>query len=223
MWLKNIDTFWQNAAAGAAISGVPIIAIEHISGNSYHLGANKPGKPDAESIKLARLFSESAVKSIREEKLKELYKRVKEYSKMLNDYKEFIEEVVPHEFDYESIPLEVRNEFYRKIVGAVDVDDHEYQEIINDENSTLAWLFYLSWLYVNKLVVEYKITWEFVGGTAINAEVDRVYSRVGNFDYDHYEGLNILGIGVNIAETYYFYGLDKIAHLLEEKGSEEGR
>ncbi len=220
IWLKNINTFWENAAAGAAISGVPIIAIEHISGSSYHLGVNKPGNPDAETIKLARLFSESAVKSIREEKLKELYKRVKEYSKLLKDYKEFIEEVVPEEFDYESIPLEIRNQFYKKIVGAVDVDDHEYQETINDENSTLARLMYLTWLYANGHVVEYKITREFDRGTAINAEVDRVYSRVGGFDYDDYDGLNNLGIGINLADTFYDYGLDKLAHLLKDENKD---
>ena len=50
MWMKNIDTFWKNAAAGAALSGVPIVAIKHIGGNSFYLGTNKPGKPDDEII-----------------------------------------------------------------------------------------------------------------------------------------------------------------------------
>jgi hypothetical protein len=221
MWLKNIDRFWQNAAAGAAISGAPIIAIEHISGNSYQVGVNKPGQPDAETIKLAKLFSDSAIKSIKVEKLKQLYKRVKDYTKLMNDYREFMEEVIPEEFDYDSIPLEIRNIFYKQINDAVDVEDDEYRETINNENSQLARLMYLTWLYVNGHVVEYKITREFDGGTAIDAQVDTVYEKVGGFDYDHYDGMNVLGIGVNIAETYYYYGLDKIAHLLMEKGSED--
>jgi hypothetical protein len=220
-WMKNIDQFWKNAATGAVISRTSPIAIKQVAERTYKVGVNEPGKPNEETLKLAKLFAESAMKSISNEKLEQLQARVKDYNNLLNNYRDFMESVVPGEYDYKSISLEIRNEFYRHIIGAVNVDDHEYQEIINDENSTLSRLMYLTWLYANGHVTEHSITRELDGGKAIYAEVDRVYEKFGGFDYDHYEGLNILGIGLNIAETYYHYGLDKLAHLLNEKGSEE--
>ncbi len=218
-WMLTIDEFWKSAAAGAVVSQIPVIAIEHVSGNKYNVGVNKPGKPNKETVRLAKLFSESAIKIIGDEKIKRLQKQANEWNRCQKEYRIRMESNAANEFDYTSISLEIRNEFYRHIIGAVDIEDHEYQAIINDKNSILARLMYLAWLFTNGHIIEYEIS-RTDGKKAMDAEVEPIFEKYGNFNCSDYDGLNNLGFGINLFDTYLDYGLDKLAHLLKNNNTE---
>ena len=83
---------------------------------------------------------------------------------------------------------------------------------IGDPDSTFAALIHLAWLWENGYIAVFKIS-RGDGKHAYNAEVDE---RL-NFDYERYDGMNRMEMGVNLFETYFQYGLDKIAHYLKEK------
>jgi len=110
------------------------------------------------------------------------------------------------------IPLKLKKKIYMEMYPNFPVKKYDMMDEINDPDSTFAALIHLAWLRANNYVTEYKITRD-DGKHSYTAEVDE---RV-DFSYERYDGMNRLGLGVNLHDTYYQYGLDKIAHYLKEK------
>ncbi len=214
-WMKRMDILWHNASLDSAFSRFPILSKVKTGENEYEIGGfGKPVIPDWETLQLAKLFAKEAIKSIGREAFNDLAKRTYERSKALREYRAFLRTAVPDKFDFLSIPLEIRNQFFELLQGEACSETLCYSALIDDPTSPFAKLMFLTWLYANNHIVEYVITRD-DGKQALDAEVDPLYVIKSNFCYDDYEGLNPLGIGTNIAETFYSLQMDKLAHLLK--------
>lgn len=213
-WLENIGDFWRNACIGAVMSGGHVLDKKLINRNKFKIGLNKP-RFDEEIGKLAELLATEAIKTIGEEPFTELSSRIGERNKELQKERLALAVKLKHVFNYAVIPVNVKRRFFRLVFGApASKFKKDFEELANNEDSYLCALIHLAWLWENGYVKIKEVTW----GIKIShyAEVD---SRM-DFDYDRYDGLNKLGIGINIYDTYYDYGLDRLSYMLFEKAKE---
>jgi len=214
VWLENIGVLWEHACIGALWAGVPLIDKKLVGVNKYKIGSNKP-KFNDEIGKHAELLATEAIKSIGEEPFAALFKRTSKRKQELYQKRQALKIKPKHVFNYSSIPLSVKKRFFRLTFGApVSRYPKDFAEEADDKNSNLGLLIHLAWLWENGYVKVHQITIE--NRVSHFAEVDE---RIMDFDYDKYDGLNRScgGIGVNLYDTYYEYGLDKLAYLLKEK------
>ncbi|MGP8215673.1 MAG: hypothetical protein ACLQQ4_08940 [Bacteroidia bacterium] len=211
-WIGKIDTFWVNACKIAVFSGIPILDRRIIGKNRYIIGSNKPAPIDEECEKNAALFAQEALRTMGNQVFIDLNLRTAERKAYLEKYREHLATQPRHIYDYEKIPMRVKKKIFRKLYGSIYRHRTFFREEVNETKSTFAALVHLAWLWGNGYITTYKIC-RGDDKYAFNAEVDE---RV-DFDYDIYDGLNKLGLGVNLYDTFYDYELDKITHLLKER------
>ena len=211
-WLEKIGDYWRQACIGAAFSGAPMLDKVIIGKNKYKIASNKPKAPDEEYKKVIDLFVQEAMKTIGEEPLKDLSERVSGQRDLLDEFVKFSKTKPLHEFKYSSIPLDIKKVFFKQIFGAPwSKYKKDFEEVVNDEDSYLCSLIHLAWLWINGYIVIHDVKM----GDRISHYAD-VDIRMP-FDYDNYDGLNKLGFGINLYDTYMDYQLDRIAHLLKEE------
>lgn len=189
--------------------GMPLLAQKRVNDNTFEIGTQKPDFDD-EYCKVAALFATEAIKTIGNEPFDALEKRISKEDETLRIKQlERLKEPLRVKYDYSKIPIDVKRKIYKHLSGEHFMED-ELQDEAKESKSFLANLVYLSWLWVNGFVTEYRIS---IGNRySYYAEVDDRF----DFDYDVYDGLNETGVGSNIYETYYYhFGLDKVSHLLK--------
>lgn len=211
-WLDKIGDYWRQACIGALFSGAPMLDKVIIDRNRYKIATNKPKAPDEEYNKIIDLFVQEAMKTIGEEALKDLSERTQGQRDLLNQCIKFSETKPPHEFKYAQIPLDIKKVFFKQVFGAPwSKYKKDFEEVVNDEGGYLCALIHLAWLWINGYIVVHDVR----KGDKISHYAD-VDVRMP-FDYDNYDGLNKLGFGINLYDTYMDYQLDRIAHLLKEE------
>lgn len=211
-WLKRIGEQWKQACIGAIYSDIPLIDIVSMGNNRFKVGSHKP-KFEDEYAKLATLFESEAMKTIGPEQIQQLSERVVARQKELNEYRLFLETKPKHTYEYANIPFDVKKRFFKMIFGnPVSKLKEEFEEAVIDQESTLGVLIHLTWLWVNGYVSVNKVS--------IRRRIPAFFAEVDDriaFNYEKYEGLNKLGIGINLYDTYFDYNLNKLAYLLKEK------
>jgi len=211
-WVEKIETYWVNACKVAVFSNIPILDRRIIGKNKFIIGSNKPAPITEESERNATLFAQEAIRTMGELVFADLSLRTAEKKKHLEKYRNYLTSQPKHIYDYEKIPMRIKRKVFRKLYGPIYRNKAFFREEVNEPKSTFAALLHLAWLWQNGYVTTYKIG---MGDDkyGFNAEIDE---RV-ECDIQVYDGLNRLGIGINLYTTYYEYGLDKIAYLLKEK------
>jgi len=209
-WSGKIETYWKNAMMIGVFTGIPVLDQRVVGLNRFVIGSNKPMPITAEFEKTAELLAREAMKTIGDKAFEELAVRVAEREKELDKYRRSLEIKPKHIFNYQEIPMELKKKIYNEMYPDFPVEKYDIMDEINDPDSTFASLIHLGWLWENGYVVVYEVT---MGNKhAYTAEVDE---RV-DFSYERFDGLNRMEFGINIYETYYQYGVDKIAHYLKE-------
>jgi len=213
-WLAQVGTYWKNACICAAVCNAPMIDAKDVGPKTFKIGANKPQFDDAYGKEAAEIFMKETMKTIGEESFITLEQRTVKMKVKLNKKRVFMQTKPKHVFNYSEIPIGIKKRFFRLIAGSpASKLKKDFEEVVNDETSYMGSLIHLAWLWANGYVKVIEIKWE--GKISHTAEVD---PRVP-FEYDWFEGLNKLGIGINIYDTYYDYQLFRLSHLLkvEEK------
>jgi hypothetical protein len=210
-WCGKIETYWRNAMMVGVFTGVPILDQRVVGLNRFVIGSNKPMPITAEFEKTAELLAREAMKTIGDKAFEELSLRVAERVKSLEEYRAHMATKPRHIFNYLEMSMDLKKKIYMEMYPNFPIEKYDIMDEINDPDSTFANLIHLGWLWANGYVAVYEVT---IGDKhAHTAEVDE---RV-DFSYERFDGLNHLGFGVNLYDTYYEYGVDKIAHYLKEE------
>lgn len=212
-WLENIGTFWKNSCIAAAVNQAPMIDLIDVGPHQIKIGSNKPKFDELYGKNAAEVFVKEALKFIGEESFVQLELRTIKRRQKLNEKRQFMQTKPKHVFNYMAIPLSIKKRFFTLIHGTPPSKlQKDFDEMSNDETSYFGSLIHLAWLWANGYVTVKEIHW----GDKVShyAEVD---PRMP-FDYDWFEGLNRLGIGINIYDSYYDYRLDRLSYLLKEEG-----
>lgn len=214
VWIENIETYWKNAMLVAVFSRIPILDRRIVGKNKFIIGSNKPSPITPECESNASLFAKEALKSIGKELFADLSIRVANRKESLEEYRAKLLIKPRLIYDYEKIPIRVKKKIFKHLYGSIKKHKQFFKEEVSQDNSNLALLIKLAWLWQNGFITTYKIC---VGEDkyAYNAEVDE---RV-DFQYSPYDGLlkKEPAIGINLYETYFQFGMDKVAYLLKEK------
>ncbi len=210
-WSGKIETYWRNAMMVGVFTGIPILDQRVVGLNRFVIGSNKPMPITTEFEKIAELLAREAMKTIGDQAFEELALRVAEKEKELDKYRKSLEIKPKHIFNYQEIQMELKKKIYNEMYPDFPHDKYDATDEINDPDSTFAALIHLAWLWINGYVEVYEI--KMGNKHSYTAEVDE---RV-DFSYERYCDLNSLECGINLFDTYYDLGLDKIAHYLKEK------
>lgn len=211
-WINKIDTYWTNACKIAVFTGIPILDRRVIGKNKFIIGSNKPAPITADCLKNADLFAQEGIKTIGEQAFIELRSRVGERKTLLGKYQAYLAEKPKYNYSYEKIPLRIKKKAFRKLYGPIFRHKKWFEAEVNEPASTFAALLHLAWLWSNGYVTTYEIC---LGEDkhSYNAEVDE---RI-DFSYEPYDGLNRLGMGINLYDTFHEYRLNRIVPLLKEE------
>lgn len=211
-WINKIEKYWENACKIALFTGIPILDRRVIGKNKFIIGSNKPSPITTECVKNAILFADEGMKTIGTNAFEELSDRVADKKAYLESYRKHLSIKPKHTYNYEKIPLKTKKRVFRRLYGPIFKYRQFFLDEVNEPKGQLATLMHLAWLWANGYITTYKIC---LGedSCGYNAEVDE---RV-DFSYENYDGLNHLGLGINLYDTFYDYGLDRVVSILKEE------
>ncbi len=212
-WMEKSGTYWRNACLAAILGRAPMLENLPIMKGKHIVAPKRFKMDDKEYVYIADLFAREVLKSIGEEPFEDLDVRVLERQTYLKEYREELATRPLKQFNYAKIPLETKKKLFTHICGPVLKYHDDFEEVVNDADSTFAHLVYLAWIFAHGHARIYMIEELGTGRKARCADVD---PRLTEFDYEWYEGLNELEIGVNIFDTFRWYDLQKVAYLLKE-------
>lgn len=217
-WQAKIAQYWRNACIVAVFTDSPIIDRKKTGKNKYQLAGNKPEIVEDDYTNTALLLSKEAAKTIGERQFAELTERVAERKEYLSMQRSKILKVPAIVFDYKNIPIGIKKRFFESAYRPVGKLKEMFDEFKSDENSDLAAIMFLAYLWINGHVTVFKATqgpfWVFAA--EVNPCID--------FDYARYDGLHSQEFGgISLWDTYHDFKLYKTARLLKEKGRQNGR
>ncbi|HTA81470.1 MAG TPA: hypothetical protein VK783_00920 [Bacteroidia bacterium] len=204
-WLKNIKQHWRGACVAGALCNNPMLERTAIGRNVYKIGARPDVEVTTEYQNVIDLFAREALKCIPENKFEELQFRVAEVRQNLANYRKELATEPKHKFSYARIPQHVKAKICDACFGKM-----KNKEVMYIEPMFVS-LCYLAWLWANGYIRVYQIDYE--GRRSHTADVD---PRM-DFNYNDFDGLNSLELGINIYDTFHDFNLDKVCMLLKEK------
>jgi thiol-disulfide isomerase/thioredoxin len=141
----------------------------------------------------------------------ELKRRVAFRQAELHEYRKSLAVPPKHQFNFYTISMEVKEKIFEHTIGPIKQYKKNFDESLVEENGMFYSLVLLAWLWANDYIIVSKI--EQGERRSWWAEVDPRIS----LDYNRYDGLNSLGIGINLYSTWYYYKLEKVCYLLKEQ------